>query len=99
MDACSVNARITNVAESFDEIYEAMQDDKYWIRFFVRPCCPAPSPDVAIDRLDKLKAEVDARQDFTSEQKHKIFDVIEARKAWYPTSGLCRVHRSSMAVS
>ena len=85
--------------ESFDEVYDAMQDDKYWIRFFVRPCCPAPELEAAMERLDKLMAEVEARTDFTSEQKNQIQEIIEARKKWYPTSGLCRVHRSSLAVS
>ena len=87
------------MSDSFNEIYDAMQEDRYWIRFFVRPCCPAPRLDVAIERLDKLMTEVDARTDFTDEQKDQIKEIIEARKEWYPTSGLCRVHRSSLAVS
>lgn len=74
----------------FQELHEEMQRDVYWIRFFVRPCCPAPSLEGAIERLDKLKGEVFEREDLSDEQKTGLAELIETRKEWYPTSGLCR---------
>lgn len=88
MDECRVGGN-TEGAE-FDELIGAMQDDMYWIRFFARPCCPAPDLQGARDMLDRLKGEVDVRQDFTEDQKQQLRDTIEARKDWYATSGLCR---------
>ena len=40
--------------------------------------------------LDKLKAEALARPDLTEGQRQQLADLIEARQAWYATSGLCR---------
>ena len=44
--------------------------------------------------LDRLANEVDSRTDFAPEQKMALHEAIEARKDWYPTSGLCRAKRS-----
>ena len=79
-----------SVIEEFNTLCAEMQKDAYWIRFFVRPCCPAPSLEGAHERLDKLKGEVNAHEGFSDEQKAALCELIEARKDWYATSGLCR---------
>ena len=78
------------VEGEFQELYTAMQKDSYWIRFFVRPCCPAPSLEGACEMLDKLIGEVKAHETFSDEQKAQIIEHIEGRKAWYASSGLWR---------
>lgn len=88
MDACTRDEG-TNAA-TFEELYHEMGSDLYWVRFFARPCCPAPNAQDACQMLDHLARDVDSRDDFTSEQKRTLHEVIEERKAWYPTSGLCR---------
>lgn len=88
---CAVGA--DKVEGAFQELCEAMQKDSYWIRFFVRPCCPAPSFEGACERLDKLAHEACSRDDFTAEQKDQLVELIESRKAWYASSGLCREGR------
>ncbi len=80
------------INEEFQTLYDEMQTDKYWIRFFVRPCCPAPSLEGAYERLDKLKAEVYEHEGFSDEQKARLAESIESRKEWYGRSGLCRKH-------
>lgn len=92
MEECKIEDR-TNDSD-FNELVEAMQSDKYWVRFFARPCCPAPDLEGAAEMLDHLIRDVEAREDFTPEQKDELFSVIEARKQWYATSGLCRGSRS-----
>ena len=91
MDECRIDGHTEGA--QFDELVEAMQDDLYWIRFFARPCCPAPDFEGAIGMLDRLAGEVDARRDFTPEQKRALHEAIESRKEWYPASGLCRTKR------
>lgn len=91
MDECRVDGQTQGA--TYGELVDAWKDDLYWIRFFARPCCPAPDLQGAEGMLDRLAAEVDARSDFTSEQKSTLRDAIEARKEWYPTSGLCRTKR------
>ena len=91
MDACKIDGRTEGAG--YEELAEAWQDDLHWIRFFARPCCPAPDLQGAIGMLDRLAAEVDARDDFTPDQKQSLHEMIEARKSWYPTSGLCRAKR------
>ena len=36
VDACEISP--TQGASSFRELYDDMQKDTYWIRFFCRPC-------------------------------------------------------------
>ena len=91
MDACKVDGAASGA--SFDELVDEMQGDLYWVRFFARPCCPAPDLEGAEKMLDRLKAEVDGRGDFTDGQRARLRDMIEARKAWYAGSGLCRTSR------
>lgn len=74
----------------FDELYEEMQSDLYWVRFFARPCCPAPDAEGATKMLEHLRRDVDAREDLSADEKERLYAVIDERNAWYPTSGLCR---------
>ncbi|MBQ9002693.1 MAG: hypothetical protein IJ087_12650 [Eggerthellaceae bacterium] len=92
MDECVIGGQAGE--SGFDELATAMKDDLYWVRFFARPCCPAPDLEGATDMLDRLIGEVEARQDFTREQKDALADTIESRKRWYATSGLCRGSRA-----
>lgn len=90
MASCATGVPAPAQEGSFDELWAAMQEDSYWIRFFVRPCCPAPDLAGASKMLDKLKAEALERPDLTEGQRQQLADLIEGRKAWYGTSGLCR---------
>ena len=92
MDECRIEGHTTDA--TFEELIEAMKDDLYWVRFFARPCCPAPDLEGANDMLDRLAGEVDARNDFSDDEKQALRSAIESRKEWYPTSGLCRAKRS-----
>ena len=92
MEACTIDGQTSG--SEFEELIEAMQDDLYWVRFFARPCCPAPDLEGAADMLDRLIGEVEAREDFTVEQKVQLSAVISSRKQWYATSGLCRGSRA-----
>ena len=91
MNECKIDGQTTG--SSPEDLIEAWQDDLYWIRFFARPCCPAPDLEGAVNMLDRLADEVNARGDFTPDEKRTLLDMIENRKAWYPTSGLCRAKR------
>ena len=92
MDECAIGGQTGE--SSFDELTSAMEDDLYWVRFFARPCCPAPDLEGAAEMLDRLIGEVEAREDFTREQKDALTSAIESRKQWYATSGLCRGSRA-----
>lgn len=88
MGSCKINSAPEKV--SFETMYEDMQKDTYWIRLFCRPCCPAPDLEGAIQTLEKLADEVNANTVLNDDEKEQIIELIEARKEWYPTSGLCR---------
>lgn len=92
MEECRIDGHTQG--SGFDELIEAMQDDMYWVRFFARPCCPAPDLQGAEGMLDRLAGEVDLRDDFSDEQKQALRGAIESRKEWYPRSGLCRTSRA-----
>ena len=92
MDECKVGGQAVDAG--FDELVEAWGDDLYWVRFFARPCCPAPDLEGAAEMLDRLAGEVEAREDFTPEQREELTRIIDGRKQWYAKSGLCRGSRA-----
>lgn len=75
---------------SFEEVLDELGKDKYWIAFFVRPCCPPPSAQVAANRIDELRDQVREREDFNSEQKTQLLELIDQREVWYQKSPFCR---------
>ena len=88
MAECKIEPQVRDV--DFDELFAEMQDDMYWIRFFARPCCPAPKLEDAEKMLDRLQGEVRAHGGFSEAQKDALCQAIEGRKKWYEGSGLCR---------
>lgn len=76
--------------QAFEDLRAEMQKDLYWVRFFARPCCPAPDVAGATVMLEHLKRDVEAREDFSAEQKRVLCDIIDERNEWYPTCGLCK---------
>lgn len=88
MDACETPQ--TDKDATFEDLRKEMRKDVYWVRFFVRPCCPAPDAEGALGMLDHLKRDVAAREDFTDDQKAALCAIIDERGEWYPTSGLCK---------
>lgn len=84
MTTCAVPKGLSD--ENFDNVYEAMQTDKYWINFFVRPCCPPPGLEAAVKQLDKRREEVRAHADYTNAQKEQLLAIIDERQEWYAKS-------------
>ena len=75
---------------SFEEIKEAMMTDKYWINFFVRPCCPPPSFEQAKDALNKRRVEIKNRTDFSEDEQQQLLAIVDEREAWYKASPFYR---------
>lgn len=88
MDACGAGGGLDGTL--FEELRDEMQTDLYWVRFFARPCCPAPDAEGATKMLERLKRDVYANEGFTEEQKAQLAGIIDERNEWYPRSGLCR---------
>ena len=88
---CKVDATQNKKLNSnFDELRKEMEKDIYWVRFFCRPCCPAPGVSGANKMLDRLRDEALESNEYTQTQKDELVSIIEERRAWYPHSGLCR---------
>ena len=88
--SCKVEAESQAGQGSYEELVEAMADDKYWYRFFLRPCCPAPGAASAAKLTERLKGELDGRPDFTDEQRADIARIIDERLEWYTHLGICK---------
>lgn len=84
MATCAIPQGLSD--ENFDDVYAAMQTEKYWINFFVRPCCPPPGMKDAVRQLDKRRAEVRAHTGYTDEQKDQLLAIIDERQEWYANS-------------
>ncbi len=69
--------------ESYEDLRDAMQSQTYWIRFFMRPCCPPPGEDTARALVERLKGEIDERSDMSVEQRADLKSIIDGRLEWY----------------
>ncbi len=70
----------------FEEARDAFSSQKFWVSFFVRPCCPPPAASLARQQLDIQRDLVRAREDFTEDQKQVLLDLIDKGEAWYKTT-------------
>ncbi|MGN0073384.1 MAG: hypothetical protein ACI36W_06305 [Coriobacteriales bacterium] len=70
---------------SFEELKAAMLTQQYWLRFFVRPCCPAPGMSEARKRIEHLKSDIDARGDMTPQQRAELKGLADEHLEWYST--------------
>ena len=69
--------------ESFEELMEAMAEQSYWVRFFMRPCCPPPGAESARNLIERLKLDIDARADLSDAQRDELKAVADQRLEWY----------------
>ena len=56
---------------------------KFWVSFFIRPCCPPPDGKTAAKHLEEQREMVRARTDFSDEQKAELVALIDEGEAWY----------------
>lgn len=74
----------TNQTEgTFEELKEAMSTQQYWLRFFIRPCCPAPGMNAARERVEHLKNDIDAHEGMTPAQREELKAIADERLVWY----------------
>lgn len=80
---CEVPARVTD--ESYESIKAGMETQNYWVRFFMRPCCPPPGAQAARHQIEHLKEELDAKADLTENQREELKAIADERLEWYLT--------------
>lgn len=49
----------------------------------MRPCCPPPGESTARNLIGRLKGDLDARADFTDEQRAELKAIVDERLEWY----------------
>lgn len=72
-----------NTDLSYDAIKEELSSQQYWVRFFMRPCCPPAGDKAAHDMTDRLKAEIDACTDFTDAEREELVGLVDEHLKWY----------------
>lgn len=80
--ACEVQAYDID-GVSYEKAVESFGDRKFWVSFFVRPCCPPPGAKTAMRQLDLQRDMVRARTDFSDDQKDHLLSLIDEGEAWY----------------
>lgn len=68
---------------SYAELKESLQSQGYWVRFFMRPCCPPPGESTARSQIERLKADLDTRSDMTGAQKDELKGIMDEKLDWY----------------
>lgn len=81
-DVCAVPAAPASDVP-FEKAREAYADRKFWVSFFIRPCCPPPGGKTAAKHLEEQREMVRARADFDDAQKAELISLIDEGEAWY----------------
>lgn len=75
----------TQLDESYESLKEAFESQNYWVRFFMRPCCPPPGESTAREQIEHLKSDIGLRSDFSEDQKKSLMVIADERLTWYLT--------------
>lgn len=73
----------TSMNEPFEDLLDSFNSQSYWVRFFMRPCCPPPGEATARDQIDHLKSDIDSRQDLPKGQRDMLKHIADDRLEWY----------------
>ena len=73
------------LTSSFEEILQQMETDRFWLRIFIRPCCPIPNAKGAHLKVEGLRSILASRLDLTQDQQSELSALIERRENWYVT--------------
>ena len=73
------------LTSSFKEIMQQMETDRFWLRIFIRPCCPRPNAKGAHLKVEGLRSILASRLDLTQDQQSELSALIESRENWYVT--------------
>lgn len=78
------------VSGTFDEVLEMLQDQKYWVRFFANPCCPACDAENADRHIQDFCRQVDELAELDEGQKAALRAIAEERGGWYKSLPICK---------
>lgn len=76
---------------TYDELVSDMESDTFWIKFFIRPCCPKPDAKNADRHLNNLRKELDALSEIDSTQKSTLLSLVDKGGNWYKTKFCARI--------
>lgn len=74
---------------SYEELVAELSADTFWMRFFIRPCCPKPDEKGADRYLDTLRQEIESKDELDSAQIGTLASLIDDGEHWYK-SRFCR---------
>lgn len=69
----------------FAEVEHDLQEQSFWIKLFIRPCCARPDERGARLKTQGLRSMLSGRSDFTAEQLSKLSALIDQGETWYIT--------------
>ena len=95
-DDCSLSLDVSR--ETSDEILAAMDTRNWWLKFFIRPCCPPPGAHQAQAKCAKLLEEVQVSEKFSAEQKVELVEIIKKWEQWYLKTPFCNKVKSEASV-
>lgn len=78
------------IAGSFEEIKGFLHDQKYWVRFFAKPCCPSCDEESADRHIRDFSKQIRDCEELSQSQKNELLEIAEQRCAWYKTLPICR---------
>ena len=68
---------------SYEEVEQELSKTTFWVKLFIRPCCPRPNAHMAHLKVEALKEMLKGREDFTAEQIATLVQIASEREDWY----------------
>ena len=72
----------TRLDDTFENLMQAFDSQNYWVRFFMRPCCPPPGETTARNQIEHLKSDIDLRLDLSDSQRSDLKGIADERLKW-----------------
>ena len=74
-----------NLLESatYDTLLRELDGRQFWIRVFIRPCCPRPDSRTAKNKVAAIRNTLSAREDFSSSELDRLYEKLDIGLDWY----------------
>ena len=71
------------LSASYDVVRQQMETQSFWLKLFIRPCCPRPNAHAAHLKVQALRDMMRQREDFSEAQHEELSNIMDKYEEWY----------------